>query len=157
MKAASSSDIKQELKKLSSGKLLDICLRLARFKKENKELLSFILFESDDLSSFIQTSKEEMDELFETVNTSHLYFAKKTIRKILRHVNKQVRYSGNKQVEVELLLHFCMKLNDKVSNFSKSPVLHKLYLTQIKKTRLAIETMHEDLQYDYIRALESLS
>jgi hypothetical protein len=156
MKPASSAEIKQELKKLSQNDLLETCMRLARFKKENKELLSFILFESNDIEEFIRACKEHMDELFDTVNTSHLYFAKKTVRKILREINKQVRYSSSKQVEVELLLHFCDLLQQKVRSFVKSPALFKLYLTQVKKLKAAIESMHEDLQFDYQKELERI-
>ena len=156
MKPASSAEIKQELKKLSQSDLLETCMRLARFKKENKELLSFILFESNDIEEFIRSCKEHMEELFETVNTSHLYFAKKTVRKILREINKQVRYSSSRQVEVELLLHFCDLLQQKVSSFVKSPALFKLYLTQVKKLKATIESMHEDLQFDYQKELERI-
>ena len=156
MKPASSAEIKQELKKLSQSDLLETCMRLARFKKENKELLSFILFESNDMEEFIRACKEHMEELFESVNTSHLYFAKKTVRKILREINKQVRYSSSKQVEVELLLHFCELLQQKVSSFVKSPALFKLYLTQVKKLKATIESMHEDLQFDYQKELERI-
>jgi len=39
MKAASISELKQELQNISAKEITDICLRLARFKKENKELL----------------------------------------------------------------------------------------------------------------------
>lgn len=157
MKAASSSDLKQGLKKLTHNELLDICLRLARFKKENKELLSFLLFESDDIPSYIRAAREEMDEQFENVNTSQLYFAKKTVRKILRETNKHIRYSSHKQVEVELLLHFCSRLQQKVSSFTKSPALFKLYLNQLKKLRASIESLHEDLQYEYLKELEKIS
>ena len=156
MKTASSAEIKQELKKLSQSELLETCMRLARFKKENKELLSFILFESNDIEEYIRACKEDLDELFDTVNTSHLYFAKKTVRKILRQINKQVRYSSNKQVEVELLMHFCERLQQKVTNFVKSPALFKLFLTQVKKLKAAIEDMHEDLQFDYQKELERI-
>ena len=156
MKPASSAEIKQELKKLSPNELLETCMRLARFKKENKELLSFLLFESQDLEAYIGACKEEIEELFESVNTSHLYFAKKTIRKILRQINKQVRYSSSRQVEVELLLHFCDQLQETVSNYMKSPALFKLYLTQVRKLKTAIEELHEDLQFDYKKSLERI-
>ena len=64
MKAATSNEIKQELKELSGAKLMDLCLRLARFKKENKELLTFLLFEADDLETYLKNVKEEVDENF---------------------------------------------------------------------------------------------
>ena len=48
MKAASISEIKTELKGLPPAQLTELCLRLARFKKENKELLTYLLFEAND-------------------------------------------------------------------------------------------------------------
>ena len=46
MKAASLQEIKEELNQLDPIKVRDLCLRLGRFKKENKELLTYLLFES---------------------------------------------------------------------------------------------------------------
>ncbi len=157
MKAASSSTIKAALKQLSSSDLVDLCLRLARSKKENKELLSFILFESDNIDAFISSSKEGISDSFKEINTTNLYFAKKSIRRILRETNKLIKYAGSKNVEVELLLHFCKSLDQSSIPYKKSPAIFKLYLTQVKKIRTAIDTMHEDLQYDYLKALEKLN
>ena len=156
MKAATSNEIKQELKSLSSANLIELCLRLARFKKENKELLTYLLFEADDLETYIRHVKDEVDEQFREVNTSSIYFAKKTIRKILRMVNKHIRYTGSKQAEAELLIYYSTKLKALKVFFRKSNVLDKLLDAQVKKIRVAIDTMHEDLQYDYIKALEEL-
>jgi len=61
MKAATIQEIKQELLALPHTELADITLRLARSKKENKELLTFLLFESHDISGYIETVKKEMD------------------------------------------------------------------------------------------------
>lgn len=156
MKAASSNEIKQELKELSQSKLVDVCLRLVRFKKENKELLTYLLFEADDLEAYINGVKQEIDEGFAEMNTASLFYVKKSLRKILRNTNKYIRYTGNKQAEVELLLHFCEKLQHSGIRFQKSTALNNLYLSQIKKIKAAIATMHEDLQHDYLRGVERL-
>ena len=80
MKPAPVSEIKNALQQLDKTGLIAICQRLARFKKENKELLTFLLFEENDLPNYIKNVKEEIDEGFTQVNTSNIYFAKKTIR-----------------------------------------------------------------------------
>src|SRR5207245_1911309 len=98
---------KASLKEKDAKELTDLCLRLARYKKENKELLTFLLFESDNLPAFVQSVNEEIDEGFASLNTSTYYLAKKGLRKILRSANKYIRYAANKAVEVEVLLHFC--------------------------------------------------
>ena len=106
MKAATLNEIKQRLKELEKKELIEICHRLARFKKDNKELLTYLLFEEEDLPNYINQVKEEIDEGFTQVNTSNVYFAKKTIRKILRVANKHIRYAGSKTAEAEILLHY---------------------------------------------------
>jgi hypothetical protein len=156
MKPASSTDIKQELKKASAPQLVELCLRLARFKKENKELLTYLLFEADDLEAYLQNAKDEMDGDFAEMNTSHLYFAKKTIRKILRTINKYIRYTGSKTAEVELRLHFCLRLKSSGIKLHKNNALLNLYNGQVKKVKTAIDTLHEDLQYDYLRKLDEV-
>ncbi|MBB1282974.1 hypothetical protein HRH25_01220 [Flavisolibacter sp. BT320] len=156
MKAASANEIKQRLKDLDKKDLMDLCLRLSRYKKENKELLTFLLFESDDLPHYISSVKEELDEIFSAVNTSSVFFAKKTIRKALRTANRYIRYAGDKTVEAEVLLHFCTNFQGLKLDWKRSTLLSKIYYNQVKKINAAIDSMHEDLQYDYRRSYEKL-
>ena len=156
MKAAYITQLKQELKNRPANELLEICLRLARFKKENKELLTYLLFEIDDENTYIDSIKKEIDRQFQEINKSSVYLAKKSIRKIVRNINKFIRYSGRKQTEVELLLHFCQRLKNFSIPINKSIVLSNIYFRQIEKIKKAISTLHEDLQYDYSEELKPL-
>jgi gas vesicle protein len=156
MKAASSNEIKQELKKLNASQLMELCLRLARFKKENKELLTYLLFEEDNLAAYISNIKKQMDEDFSQMNITNLYFAKKTLRKILRIANKYIRYTGSKEAEAEILMHYLTNLKGLKISWKKSTALTNLYQAQIKKIKAAVDSMHEDLQYDHKRSLDRL-
>ena len=157
MKAATINELKQELQNIPPAKVTELCLRLARFKKENKELLTYLLFEADDIPSYIANVKNEMDTQFYTINKSNVYFVKKTLRKILRITNKYIKYTGSKQAEVALLIYFCQKMKNAGIRIQKLPVLHNLYLQQIKKINAALTPLHEDLQYDYQRDLDGLA
>src|SRR5258708_20215841 len=97
MRSSSIHEIKQELVTLKAGEITALCLRLARFKKENKELLSYLLFEAQYEQNYIKNIKQEIKDLFAEINLSHLYFAKKTLRKILRVINKHSRSTANTQ------------------------------------------------------------
>jgi hypothetical protein len=156
MKAASISDIKQELNNIAPAKLLELCLRLAKYKKDNKELLNYLLFEAHDEEAYIRNVKIEMAESFAEINQSNLYFAKKSLRKILRNTAKHIRYTASKQAEVELLLHFCSTLKHSGIPIKNSTALVNLYQFQFKKIDKIIATMHEDLQYDYLKELDKL-
>src|ERR1700753_2293220 len=112
MKAATIHEIKQELQSLSPSRLAELCLRLAKFKKDNKELLTFLLFESNELTEYIERIKKEMDLEFEGLPKPNLYLTKKSLRKILRVTAKQIRYTGSPQAEVELLTYFCQKVRE---------------------------------------------
>ena len=156
MKAASISDIKQELNNIEPAKLLELCLRLAKYKKDNKELLNYLLFEAYDEHGYVQNVKTEISEAFKEINQSNLYFAKKSLRKILRNTAKHIRYTASKQAEVELLLHFCDTLKHSGIPIKNSTALVNLYQFQLKKIAKIIATMHEDLQYDYLKELDNL-
>lgn len=156
MKAASAQEIRTALKEKDEKELMDLCLRLLRYKKENKELLTFLLFEADDLPAFIKGVNEELDEGFATLNKDGYYIAKKGVRRLLRIANKYIRYAGNKTVEAEVLLHFCTSFKGIKASWQKTPALASLYASQLKKIRAALEAMHEDLQYDYRRSLTRL-
>lgn len=156
MKAATVHEIKQELIASKPAALVELCLRLARFKKENKELLTYLLFEAHDEQGYITSVKQEVDGLFETINIAHLYFAKKTLRKILRVIGKFSRYSSHKQTEIELRIYFCQKLKDSGIPFTRNTVTSNIYDGQLKKIKTLLAGLHEDLQYDYKREIESL-
>ncbi len=149
MKAATSRELKIELQYQSKDQLLQLCLRLARFKKENKELLTYLLFEADNESSYIESVKAEIDSQFEQINTTNYYYIKKSARKILRMIKKFIRYSTHKETEIELLLHFCKCLKKMNPPIERNKVLQNLYHRQLLLVAKNIDGLHEDLQYDY--------
>lgn len=149
MKAATVSQLKKELQQRDSEELLQLCLRLSKFKKENKELLTYLLFEADHEEGYIETVKGEVDTLFDAINTSSYFYIKKSVRKILRELKKYIRYSGNKETEVVLLLYFCQRLKDFRPRIRTNTTLFKLYERQLLFLEKKITLLHEDLQYDY--------
>ena len=156
MKAVSVVAIKKELKHLSASELTELCLRLSRFKKENKELLTYLLFESHDESGYIESVKGYMDDEFELINTNSYFYIRKSVRKILRNVKKFIRYSQKKETEVELLLYFCEKLKAFKPTMNRSAQLVNMYNRQILLAKKTIDKLHEDLQYDFNLMLEDL-
>ena len=156
MRAATVHEIRQELVARKPAELVKLCQRLAKFKKENKELLTYLLFEVQDEAGYLRDIKEEMDEHFAAINLSHLYFAKKSLRKILRLINKYARYSDEKTTELELRLHFCQRLKNLGIPIKANTVISNLYDGQLKKIQTLILSLHEDLQYDYRLAAAEL-
>ena len=156
MKAVSLNEIKKELAGLDSKSLQELCVRLAKYKVENKELLTYLLFEAHNESSYISMVKAEVDELFDTLPKGNVYYIKKSLRKILRITNKQVKYSGLATTEVELRLYFCLKIISAGIPLHQSQVLTNLFEKQVRKIESVIEKLPEDLRYDYQSDLESL-
>lgn len=156
MKASTIAQLKRELQHRSLDELLALCLRLARFKKENKELLTYMLFEADHEAGYIENVKAEVDEWFLEINTNSFFYIKKSIRKILRNIKKYIRYSGNKETEVELLIYFCQKLKSFRPSIKNNIALNNLYNRQLVYIEKKINALHEDLQYDYGLFLKDL-
>ena len=156
MKAASVNELKHELSTRSPKELLELCLRLSRFKKENKELLTYLLYEASDELAYIENIKREIDEAFKMINTKTFYYIKKSVRKILRTCKKYIRYSGQKETEVEILIYFCSKLKNMSPSIEKNVTLQNIYKRQIVLIKKALSSLHEDLQYDYERELNAL-
>ncbi len=154
MKASTIQQLKIELINTPSDQLIGLCIRMAKFKKENKELLSYLLFEASDEQAYIENIKIEVQSKFDEINTSSLYFVKKSLRKILRMLNKYICYTGSNETEVKLLIFFCATLKNSGILISKNLVIKNMYQNQLKKISKSIATMHDDLQYDYIRELE---
>jgi len=154
MKAATAKEIRQELNERTPKELLDFCLRLSRFKKENKELLTYLLFDSADEEGYRQSVIVDMDEKFSLLNRSRLYLMTKGVRRILRDLRKYIRYSGNKETEVELLLHYCTKL--KAVKPNRHSAIQGLYDRTILGAEKKIEKLHPDLQYDHYQRVKEL-
>jgi len=156
MKAVSVKQLKVALNNCSHSEVVDLCLSLSKFKKENKELLTYHLFEADYEAGYIESVKAEIDEQFQLINTKTYYFIKKSVRKILRMIKKYIRYSKKKETEIELLLYFCKKLKDFKPSINNNTVLKNIYLREIQSIRKKLLLLHEDLQYDYNMELENL-
>lgn len=156
MKPSTIAQLKKELQFRSSDDVVQLCLRLARFKKENKELLTYLLFEADNEAGYIESVKQEVDELISEINVSSFFYIKKSVRKILRTVKKYIRYSGSKETEAELLLYFCKKLKSLRPSISRNITLKNLYDRQLVYIEKKLPLLHEDLQYDFGTQLEQL-
>jgi hypothetical protein len=156
MKAVTVKEISQELLNLTPKELRDLCLRLSRFKKENKELLTYILFESSDEASYVESVKKEIDQQFENINKKSYYFIKKGLRRILFNTRKYIRYSQNKKTEIDLLIYYCSKMKEFTPSIQRNTALRNLYIRQIGTIREKLGSLHEDLQYDYGMELKAL-
>lgn len=156
MKIESIVSIKKELQHLDETEILELCLRLGRFKKENKALLTYLLFEAHDEDGYIANVKSSLDIQFESINTDSYFYMKKTIRKILRQIRDYSRYSLKKTTEIELLLYFCTRLNALKPSIHQNRMLSNLYQRQILSIEKKVSVLHEDLQYDYNVLLKNL-
>ncbi len=156
MKPSTLSELQKELMLQSPKRITEITIRLAKHKKEIKELLTYLLFDAEDELAYIRKVKEEIDLQFSEINKSNLYLAKKSLRKILRIVNKQVRFSAQPATEIELRIYYFKKLRDSGIPFQNSQVLMNLYTNQVKKIESTLEKLHEDLQFDYAKELEEI-
>lgn len=75
IKPASLSLLKQELENLSAKEVQELCLKLAKYKKDNKELLSYLIFDAGDEAEYIKNVKAEIELQFSEINTTHLYLS----------------------------------------------------------------------------------
>src|SRR5690606_1102434 len=106
-----------------------------------------------DEAGYISNVKTSLELLFDDVNRSNVYFAKKTLRKIVRTANKYIRYSKELTTEVEILLFVAENILALGLNMKKNIALENIYLSIIKRINKTVASLHEDLQYDYTRQL----
>lgn len=155
MKPEKLSDIKKELLSQDAKQLSEICIRMAKYKKENKELLDYLLFRSDDPMQYAESIKSELEGEFKSLRT-HYYYSLKSLRKILRLMNRYVKYTGSREVEMEMLLWFCRNFLIYADTRSSNKVLKALFIRQVEKISKLFPKLHEDLQFDYRSELETL-
>lgn len=149
MQTSSLAQIRKELKTLPPEELLLLLNNLARYKKENKELLHYLLFAAHNETGYIEEVKLAIESEFEGLNSRNLYWARKGIRRILRLTNKYIKYSGKGETEIELRAHFCRTLNDSGIPVHRSAALQNLYDREVDRIEKAIQKLHEDVRMDY--------
>lgn len=156
MTFASLAEIKKELQQTDSDVFQSLCLRLAKYKKENKELLGYLLFESQDEASYVRQVKEDIDAQFEELKGRNLYIVKKMLRKTLRFANRHIKYSDRDETDLELRIYFCEKVKAAKIPLGNSPALFNLYQGQLKKINTILAKLPEDLQSDYAHAIAAI-
>ncbi len=148
MKPEKLSEIKKELRALNSDQLVELCLKLAKFKKDNKELLSYFLYNADRPMDYAESVKESLLYEFQTLK-KYDYQSAKELRKILRLISKHARYTGLPEVEVELLLWFCSGYIAYADLRTHYKPLQTIFIRQLEKLKKLILKLHDDLQFDY--------
>ncbi|MFV0365242.1 MAG: hypothetical protein ACK5JS_01905 [Mangrovibacterium sp.] len=149
MKARTLKEIRTELKNYPTEELYELCLRMARFKKDNKELLTYLLFESEDEASYVENIKAEIDLSFKEINRKSGYLNKKGVRKILKETKQAIRYSNEKSTEVDLLCYFCRKMRSEKIPMQNSLTMRNLYATQLRMAENALCKLHEDYRVEF--------
>jgi hypothetical protein len=139
---------KKELKALSSAELAEICLRLSKYKKDNKELLNYLLFHQHDPRAYVDSVKAELQVEFEQLNKQS-YYCSKSLRKILRNLSRQAKYVANTELELDMLLWFCTNYLQYVDLKTNNKSLQNILLRQFQKMEKLSKKLHEDLQFDY--------
>lgn len=156
MKISSIHSLKSELNEKTNLELVNYCLRLAKYKKENKELLTYLLFDSENEGYYIESIQDEMREAFKELVSKPRYLRQKLLRKLLRNLKKYIRYSGRKETEIELLIEFCFLIKRSSQDLLVDKIIYSIYHKQLEIVKKRLNQLHEDLQLDYQEQLNEL-
>lgn len=156
MKAKSLRELREELVYAEKQDLVDFCLQLARFKLENKELLTYELFYKHNKDLYLSEIEAHIDKEFDGLNDASYFYLKKGVQRINRHVKKYIRIAKNPEIEVHLLLYFLKKFTNYEPDLLKDRILNNMYHREYKLVKNRIEKLHPDLQFDYDKVLEEV-
>jgi hypothetical protein len=146
---------KKELQQLSKTELEAICLRFARFKKENKELLEFVLFHQGDPQAYADALKKDLHEVFTSLTGANYADAKK-LRKITKALNKHAKYIQNPALEADLWIWFCYTYCHSMAAKSTAQVIRNFFAKAVLKVEKIQSKLHEDLAFDVAQELEKI-
>ena len=157
MKSTTLNDIKKEINQLSAKELAELFLLLAKFKKENKEYLSYLLFESHNKRALLEEIKVEIKGMVLDFNGNYFrYDFKKKLRKLKAFLSKYNKFLNDKAMSIEMHLYLCQVLKEYDYPYIKYGIPDVFFGQQIKKINTLLKGLHEDLRYDYGRQLEVL-
>src|SRR5690606_19792382 len=100
---------------------------------------------------FVENIKDFILLELSSINKSNYHLIKKSLRKILRTLKQFIRFSKNKQTEVEILGFYCQQLEQFSPSIFKNQALTNLYTQQKRLAKKALQTLHPDLQGDFIQ------
>lgn len=155
MKANSLKEIKTELTEKNKAELIQLCIKLVKLRKENKEMLSFLLFGAENVQSYIDDLKILLQNEFTLLNFPARQKLKH-IRKTLRTLKKHIRYIEHLESEIHLRLWFCQTLIDNCSHAEIRGAYQKLIQSEIRQIENKIPKLHEDLIFDSRQELEEI-
>lgn len=148
MESPKLADLKKELNFHDVHELKELCLRLAKYKTENKELLHYLLFYAHRKEDYVSEIKDLLETHFNELYAS-VYYLTKQLRKVTRLMNKHIKYIGEKEQELEISLYFCELFIKKVNVNTTHKALIGLLYRQLKRIQKLIPKMDEDLQFDF--------
>ncbi len=149
------AELKKELNFHETPELKELCLRLAKYKTENKELLHYLLFYQDRKDDYVNEVKMLLEADFDNLHPS-IYYVTKQLRKLTRVMNKHVKYIGEKNKETELALYFSeLFSNHPIANTTHKALIGLLF-RQLKRLNKLIPKMEDDLQFDYQQQFDAI-
>lgn len=149
------SDLKKELLELSKPELIQLCLRVAKLKRENKELLAYLIYDVDDPLFYAQKLKPEIKEVFNQP-FQHPYYLTKSIRKAMRLITKYYRFTSNKQGETELLIYLVEEFHQTWRYEYRYQALGKVIFRCLEKAQSNLNKIAEDFKADFEQPISEL-
>ncbi len=148
MESPKLATLKKELNFLEAPELKELCLRLAKHKTENKELLHFLLFYGDKKDLYVEDVKNILTSGFDDLHPS-VYTATKQIRKVLRLANKHIKFIATKHLEAEIVSSFCEDFIKHTIATTHQKATIGILFNQLKRLQRIIAKLDDDLQFDY--------
>ena len=143
------NDLKKDLAGMPQPELIELILRLAKLKVENKEILHYLLYYAHDSAAYAQYILPEVLEPFEQ-DFLHPYALSKRLRKSLRIIAKYLRFTKDRAGESELLLFLVNKFLETYRYEYRHSSLSKVIVRCLKKAHDNFDKIHEDFRADYI-------
>lgn len=155
MKTKGIAEIKKTIKHISHAELSEICLQLARFKKDNKEYVHFLLFESSDPLEYAEDVKNSLHDSIAGLSR-HPSLKVKELRRHLKVLTRHIRYTSSVEAEITLLIWFVDMSLTYAGVRQSNKALYTLFIRQLEKIRKSFPKLHEDLQFDYMQPYNSV-
>lgn len=149
MDISSLQQIKKELEKVDHKQMIQYCLKLASYKRDNKLYLNYLLFESENEITYKEKIQSEILKQFEDINDSTVYYLKKRIRKTKQLLYKYVTFTEQMETHLELYIFFLKQLHPYAQQIESSKQIQSMILTVIRSFEKKLSKLHEDLQYDF--------
>ena len=152
------AQLKKEIQTLPAEKIIALITKLGKFNALNKQLITYELFDAETPETYISDLKVEINDALNLIKLDSWYNQKKTFKKFMKTIGNYKKIMANNEMELQMHLAIATKIYHILTHekYDINFIIEAQLFKSIALIKKLIDTLHQDLQYDYLKQYKKL-